>query len=211
MKNRELLKRIAIDALFFALIAIFTFTPYIGFITLGPVSFTTIHVIVLLGAILYGAKRGALYGFFFGLMSLVNALTRPGTGDFIFVNPFISILPRVLFGLIAGLVFDLLRKHTKPKTFNFLAFPLCGVFTFLHTVLTLLSMYVFGILDIFKISAGLGLGEIIDSISSTYPNLWAFFGGFLALGSIGEIAIAIIIVPTIYIIIYNKYVRKEVY
>jgi len=205
MKNNKLLKQIALDGLFIALIIIFTFVPYTGYITIGLISFTTIHVIVLIGAVLFGYKKGALYGFVFGLMSLLKAINYPSTGDFLFVNPFVSVLPRFLFGLISGLIFDLLKKHLSQTVFNGVIFPLCGVLAFLHTLLTLTCLYIFGVLDVFKISSLLGLDGIISTINTSYGNLWTFIYGFLALGSVGEVAISIILVPTIYIIIYNNY------
>src|SRR5574344_166802 len=205
MKNRALLKQMAIDALFIALIAIFTYVPYTGYFTVGLISFTTIHIIVLLGAALFGYKRGLLYGFVFGLLSLIKAVGYPSIADYLFLNPFVSVLPRALFGLISGLVFDVLKKHTKPKTFNGLMFPLCGALTFLHTLLTLTCLYVFGVLDIFSISKYLGLSSIIEAINNGYSSLWGFIGGFLAIGSVFEIIIAIIVVPSIYLLVKSNY------
>ena len=111
MKKIKEIKTIAFDAMFLALIFVFAYVPYLGYITIGPLAFTTMHVLVLLGAILFGAKRGALYGFFFGVSSLLVALQYTGTLNYFCLNPFISIVPRVLFGLIAGLVFDALKKN----------------------------------------------------------------------------------------------------
>ena len=51
--NRKFIKEIVIDALFLALIVIFSYVPYIGLITIGPISFTTIHLIVLIAGVLF--------------------------------------------------------------------------------------------------------------------------------------------------------------
>jgi len=210
MRNQKLLRKISLNAILIALIALFTFVPNIGFITLGPVSFTDIHIFVLLGALLGGWQTGAITGFTFGFLSFAKALGYPSTVDYLFVNPFVSILPRFLFGLISGLLFDFFSKKLKPKTYVGVIYPLAGVLTFLHTILTLLCLYIFGILDIFKISSSLlGLDEIIKSFTTLYPNIWVFLGSFVALGSIGEIVISIIIVPTIYVIIYNTRKSKN--
>ena len=93
MKKIKEIKTIAFDAIFLALIFVFAYVPYLGYITIGPLAFTTMHVLVLLGAILFGAKRGALYGFFFGVSSLLVALQYPGTLNYFCLNPFISIVP----------------------------------------------------------------------------------------------------------------------
>ena len=98
---------IAFDALFLALFAILSYVPYIGYITIGPISFTTMHILVLVGAMLFGKKKGALFGLFMGVFSLLVSLQYPGTVNYLFLNPFVSILPRVLFGLISGVIFDI--------------------------------------------------------------------------------------------------------
>jgi len=204
MRNQKLLKQITLNAVLIALIAVFTFVPNIGYITLGPISFTDIHVFVLIGALLGGWQTGAITGLAFGFMSLFKALSFPSTVDFLFVNPFISVLPRFLFGLISGLFYDYLKKKLKPKTYLGVIYPITGLLTFMHTILTLLCLYLFGIIDLFKISSSLlGLGEIIKSLNEHYSNIWVFLGSFVALGSVGEIIISIILVPTVYLIIYN--------
>lgn len=204
MRNQKLLKQITLNAVLIALIAVFTFVPNIGYITLGPISFTDIHVFVLIGALLGGWQTGAITGLAFGFMSLFKALSFPSTVDFLFVNPFISVLPRFLFGLISGLLYDFLKKKLKPKTYIGVIYPVTGLLTFMHTILTLLCLYLFGIIDLFKISSSLlGLGEIIKSLNEHYSNIWVFLGSFVALGSVGEIIISIILVPTVYLIIYN--------
>lgn len=205
MQNRILLKQIAIDALFIALLAIFSFVPYIGFIQVGPISFTTIHVIVLVGAAFFGWKRGLLYGFFFGIFSLFKAIQFPNTVDYFFLNPFISVLPRMLFGLFSGLAFDLIKKKHSFKLFVGLLFPISAVLTFLHTFLTLSCFYVFGVLDIFKITAILGLKELMDTFLNTYPSFWAFIIAMVTFGAVCEMIVATIIVPSIYLMINKIY------
>ena len=49
---------------------------------------------------------------------MIRAITMPtGPIDIIYQNPFISILPRAIFGLVAGLVFDVVKKHSTLKTY----------------------------------------------------------------------------------------------
>ena len=198
MKKIKEIKTIAFDAMFLALIFVFAYVPYLGYITIGPLAFTTMHVLVLLGAILFGAKRGALYGFFFGVSSLLVALQYPGTLNYFCLNPFISIVPRVLFGLIAGLVFDALKKHCTQKTFNIVSIPLCGVFTLLHTVLYFTFFYVFGVRDVFGITSLLGVADLIESMNSTYGSLLGFIGSYMSIGCVCEIAVAIVLIGAIY-------------
>lgn len=205
MENRKIIKQIAIDALFIALLVIFTFVPYVGFIQIGPISFTTIHILVLIGAAFYGIKRGTLYGFIFGLLSLIKALQFPTTVDYLFVNPFISILPRVIFGLVSGVIFDLLRKKASFKVFAITLPFICTILTFFHSVVTLSSLYVFGIKNVFNISSWLGLGNLIEELLSIYPTFTGFILANVTLGALFEAVSAAIIVPPIYLIVNKIY------
>ncbi len=207
MKNNlKAVKQIGFDALFLALFFIFAYVPNLGYISIFGLSFTTMHVLVLLGAILFGWKRGALYGLFFGLTSLLIGLTHPGTLDYFSLNPFISILPRVAFGLISGLVFDGLRHICSQKTFNILAFPVSGGLTLLHTILYFICFYFFGLQDVMGFSRNvLGLGSLIDSFANSYGSFLIFISSFMAIGSTVEIAGAAILIPSLYMAINAKF------
>ncbi len=204
MKHLNIFRNIAIDALFLALFALFTFVPWLGYYQVGPISFQIVHLFVLIGAAIFGWKKGLLYGFIFGLFSLLKAISYPGMLDFAFINPFVSILPRVLFGLISGLVFDLIKKYTNVKNFAIYLPILCFVLTCLHTFLTLTSLYLFGVLDPFGISNALGLSEIISSIS--------FISLFTSIGLIGmcvEGGVAAVIVLPLYLALRKINFVKE--
>ncbi len=145
MKNRKLVSDIALDGLFIAIIAILTFVPYIGFIPLGFVSVTIIHIPVILGAIVFGWKRGALYGTAFGLASLIQATQQPaGTLDAAFVNPVISVLPRLLFGIVSGLLASVLFKIVPDKKTNRLLISLVAfISTAFHTTFVFFALGIF--------------------------------------------------------------------
>ena len=70
-------KDIAVDAIFIAIIAAMTFVPYVGMITLPFISFTLLHLPVLLGAYLFGWRKGLLFGIAMGVCSLIKATTLP--------------------------------------------------------------------------------------------------------------------------------------
>lgn len=207
--NRNVIFNVAFDALFLALFAIFSYVPYIGYITVGPISFTTMHILVLVGALLFGKYKGALFGLFMGVFSLLVSLQYPGTVNYLFLNPFVSILPRVLFGFIAGLIFDILRKRTTFAGFLVVAAPICGILTLLHTVLTLLCLYVFGYLDIFYISRLMGLTEIIEANNAAFGSFGNFVAAFIAPGAVCEIAAAIILSPAIMGAIYKFVIKRN--
>ena len=105
-------------SLLIALQIVLTVTP-IGFLSFGGISITIVHIPVLIGAIVLGVKAGAVLGTCFGLSSMAVATFRaPSIADQIF-SPFLSgsawsivltLLPRILCGLVAALVFIALKK-----------------------------------------------------------------------------------------------------
>ncbi len=194
-KRIDIIRNIVIDALFLALILLFTYVPQIGYIQVVPtMAITTIHLIVLIGASLFGWKKALLYGLFFGLSSCLKAVTAYSSEfDLLFVNPFISILPRVIFGLVSGLVIDLLKKHLTLKQFSICLPFVVAILTMFHTFIVLSSCYVFGILDIFSISKALGLGDFVANIKQT--GFIIILGSTTFLGALGEAIASFIVVP----------------
>jgi uncharacterized membrane protein len=89
----------------------------LGFITLGPtIAFTFMHVPAIIGAILEGPIVGAIVGLAFGIFSLFLAGQQPaGSPNAIFVDPVISVLPRIFIGPVAWLVYNAF-KNTSATT-----------------------------------------------------------------------------------------------
>lgn len=74
-------------------------------------SLTIMHVPVILGAILEGPVVGMVIGLIFGLFSMLQAAIAPtGPTDVWFTNPLVSVLPRILIGLFAWLVYKALCR-----------------------------------------------------------------------------------------------------
>ena len=120
-------KRLVILAVFSAIIAVMAFT--VGYIPLGFMNATIIHIPVIIGAILLGPVEGGILGFVFGLTSLINNTVRPNITSFVF-TPFYSLdprfsgsfksilicfVPRILIGVIAALLFRALMKTKLNK------------------------------------------------------------------------------------------------
>ena len=90
-------------ALMVAIIFVMAFTPLGYFQTMG-LSITFLTVPVAVGAIILGPKGGAICGLAFGTMLFsINPL---GTA-------FVCIVPRLLEGLLCGLIFQALKKSMK--------------------------------------------------------------------------------------------------
>ena len=124
----------------------------IGFIPLPVIKATTMHIPVILGAILLGPAAGAVLGGVFGLCSIWANTTSPGLLAFAF-SPFMTTegLPgvlkslwialgcRILLGVIAGWLWKGLKRVLKQ---DYLALPVtAAVATICHTILVMGSIY----------------------------------------------------------------------
>ena len=105
-------RRMAIIGVLSAISIMLSMTP-LGFIPIGPTNATIMHIPVIIGAIIEGPVVGITVGFIFGVTSLLKALTMPTITSFAFVNPLVSVLPRMLIGIVAYYVYKLTIKFTK--------------------------------------------------------------------------------------------------
>ncbi len=160
MKTTEKTKDFVLTSLFIAIIALLAFVPYLGYIPLGPINATTIHIPVIIGSLFLGPKKGALLGGVFGITSLLNNTFKGGATAFVF-SPFYSVtlednpvlatikslaicfIPRILIGIaayyICVLVYKLL-KHQKTGAAYFAA-GLAGSMT--NTLLVMNGIFFF--------------------------------------------------------------------
>jgi uncharacterized membrane protein len=120
MNIKKRTRTLVVVGLLTALEAILAFTPA-GFINILPVSATTMHIPVIIAAVLEGPLVGGILGLVFGCLSLLSAFTTPTLFSPIFQNPLVSVLPRILVGVGAGYLFkvfvklDALEKTSKVK------------------------------------------------------------------------------------------------
>lgn len=94
-------------------ISIFLGISGIGIIRLPIFSITVMHIPVIIGALLEGPIVGAAIGLIFGLFSMYQNITAPGLTSFLFWNPIIALVPRVLIGIVAYYSFKLLSSKLK--------------------------------------------------------------------------------------------------
>lgn len=99
--------------------AVLGMTP-LGFIPVGPTRATIMHIPVIIGAIMEGPIVGALVGLIFGLFSIIQAITNPTPVSFVFLNPLVSVVPRVLIGITSYYVFEALSNLGNKKTIGIL-------------------------------------------------------------------------------------------
>ena len=153
MKSKQKTKNMVLLALFGCIEIVLMLTP-LGYIPIGPVRATTLHIPVMQAGGLMGPKAGSASGLIFGISSvIVNTLT-PTVTSFVF-SPFysvgefhggvasliIAIGPRVLLGWLAGVLFTLLMKTTKKINISLILAALISTLT--HTALVMLGIYIF--------------------------------------------------------------------
>lgn len=138
-------------ALMAAIIIVLANTP-LGMIQLPIIKATTVHIPVIIGAILLGPSAGAMLGAVFGVCSLISNTMAPTLLSFAF-SPFmsttgipgalkaiwISVGCRVLIGVVAGWLWNFLQKmHVN----NWIALPVVGfVGSMVNTISVMGSIY----------------------------------------------------------------------
>ena len=124
-------------------ISIFLGMTGLGFLVIGPVKATIMHIPVIIGAILEGPIVGGLVGLCFGLFSMYQAITAPTPTSFVLLNPIISLLPRILLGVGTYYIFTFLKTLSKGKvnSFNIGISAVTG--TFINTIGVLGLTYLF--------------------------------------------------------------------
>lgn len=90
-------------------------TP-LGFIPIGPTKATIMHIPVIIGSILEGPIVGSFIGFIFGVFSIFQAITSPTPVSFVFYNPLISILPRVVMGFGTYYIYRFFKDNNSKLT-----------------------------------------------------------------------------------------------
>jgi uncharacterized membrane protein len=83
----------------------------LGFIPLPMAKATIMHIPLIIGAIIEGPIVGATIGLIFGLFSIFQNMTNPSLLSFAFINPLVSVLPRVLIGITAYYGYRLFSKR----------------------------------------------------------------------------------------------------
>lgn len=138
-------------ALMAAIIIVLANTP-LGMIQLPIIKATTVHIPVIIGAVLLGPSAGAILGAVFGICSLISNTMAPTLLSFAF-SPFmstsgipgavkaiwISVGCRILIGVAAGWLWILFMKL---KVNQLLALPMVGfIGSMVNTVTVMGSIY----------------------------------------------------------------------
>ena len=203
MKNKATRTMVQI-ALLCAIEIVLALTP-LGFIPLGFTRATTIHIPVIIGACLLGPAAGGFLGGVFGLLSLLINTFTPTATSFVF-SPFynvggvsgnfcsviIALVPRILIGVVAGLLFKLFTKKNLNQT---LSLVICGIVgSLVNTLLVMGGIYLF-----FGEAYAAAQGKAIDA-------LFGFIMGVIGVNGVPEAIVAGILVAAItkILLVVNK-------
>ena len=149
-KRNNRTHRMVALAMMGAIVVLLANTP-LGLIQLPVIKATTVHIPVILGAILLGPSAGCVLGGVFGICSLVSNTIAPTLTSFAF-SPFyadgmlgavkalwISVGCRVLIGLVSGWAWIILKKIKVPEI---IALPVVGFLgSMTNTVAVMGSIY----------------------------------------------------------------------
>ena len=151
MKTKKDTKWMVSVALMAAIVILLANTP-LGMIQLPIIKATTVHIPVIIGAIILGPLAGAILGGVFGICSLISNTTAPTLLSFAF-SPFLSTtgIPgmakaiwvslgcRILIGVVAGWLWILFTKVKMKPILGLIITGFVGSMT--NTVLVMGSIY----------------------------------------------------------------------
>ena len=181
-------------ALMAAIVVLLANTP-LGMIQLPVIKATTVHIPVIIGAILLGPAAGAILGGVFGICSMISNTTAPTLLSFAF-SPFlssdiagifkalwISIGCRILIGVAAGWLWIALKKL---KVNPWIALPVTGfVGSMVNTVSVMGSIYI------------LLASQYAEAKSVAIDAVWGLIMGTVTASGIPEAIAAAILVTAL--------------
>ena len=195
-KTSEKTRKLVLLALFAAIIVVLASTP-LGMIPLVVIKATTLHIPVILGAVLLGPAAGGVLGGVFGICSLVSNTMSPNLSSFAF-SPFMSTtgVPgaikaiwiavgcRILIGVVAGWLWRGLSKTRMPRAASLAVTGFVGSLT--NTILVMGSIYVL-----------LGAQYASEVKQVAQEALFGVIMGVVGLQGVPEAAVAAVLVAAI--------------
>jgi uncharacterized membrane protein len=149
----------------------------IGYPNLGIINATTLHIPVILGAILLGPIEGAILGLVMGATSLITAIQSNLLSAAYFANPLISVVPRILIGVVAGFLFQALKHRMKNRSLAVGITAVAGTLT--NTILVVTLM--------------LTLGSVIDSPNDVWKIASQLMSILISISCVAEVFLAVIL------------------
>ncbi|MEG2038228.1 MAG: ECF transporter S component [Oscillospiraceae bacterium] len=194
--TQEKTKTLVQFSMMVAIEAIFCFTPLGSLPAFGPIVMTLAMLPVIVTAIVLGTKAGTLMGLIAGFFSFcVWTFMPPSPIAFVF-TPFYSVgafsgnfwslvicfVPRMLVGLVTGLLFTMFKK---AKANDFFCYSVSGfVGSMMNTLLVVAGIYLF-FGEKYAEACGIGFELLLGLIGTTILTSGipeAILGGLVAIG-----------------------------
>ncbi|MFI3284355.1 MAG: ECF transporter S component [Erysipelotrichaceae bacterium] len=194
MKSNQI-KKMVLLSLFITIEIVLTMTP-LGFIALGPIRSTTLHIPVILAGLLLGYKEGFIVGGVFGLLSIIVNTFSPTPTSFVF-SPFyslgeingnvfsllIALVPRILLG---GVPVFISRCLSKLKSEQVRIFMSAALASFIHTCMVMMGIYFF-------------FGQSYAAVKEVaYSQILGLIQGVIFTNGLMEMFVGAIIVTAVY-------------
>ena len=180
-KKKMSVREMTTLAMLIAIEMVMGLIPSVGYIQVGPVALTISHIPVIIAAFTNGLLGGGVTGLVFGLTSWFVASTRAATPiDLLFVNPLVSVVPRLLFGLCVGL---LRQVFCKGKATSIKAAVIAFVSTIIHTILVFTALYL----------VNKEVAMTISSASGTIQSFLPYIIGAFSVNALLEAAAAALV------------------
>ena len=114
-------RQTALTAVLTAIVVLMAFTP-LGYLRVGLVSITFLVIPVVIGGIVLGPVRGGFLGAVFGATSFIQCFGMDAFGTALLaLNPVAAaaacFVPRILVGVVAGVLFPVLRRFGSALAF----------------------------------------------------------------------------------------------
>jgi uncharacterized membrane protein len=179
--NRKRIVEITTMGLFIAIIFVMTFVPNVGYIQVNVLTITTIHIPVIIGSVFLGPLGGLVLGLTWGVTSWLKVLTSVVSPleKTLFLNPLISIVPRVLVGLIVSYSAIALKRFVKKEPVSDMVLAILGPAA--NTILVL------GAITLFAGGTAFPQNETLTRIIAT----------LISTNGIVEIVASVLLVPII--------------
>ncbi|SEP83447.1 Serine phosphatase RsbU, regulator of sigma subunit [Lachnospiraceae bacterium NE2001] len=142
------------------LLALFYILSYFwgfGYLTYNDTSITCLHIPVILVTLLMGLPEGFIVALFFGLSSMFSAALQPADSiDYLFRNPALSVIPRLMIPFVVWGVNRLIRSRIDDGTKS--ANYICVAFAGLGGVLSNTVSVVFALIILYPGNIGINDG-----------------------------------------------------
>lgn len=202
---------LVLTAFFLAILLLFASVPFLGFIPLGPINATTMHIPVIIASIVLGPRLGGFLGGCFGIISMIRSTVIVTPLSFVF-SPFvapigaehgsiqsviIALIPRILIGIVPYYVYRALLKLTKQRYQPVLLFIAGTLGGLTNTILVMNGIY-------FLFQA-----QYAQLIGKSGSAVYTAINGIILTQGIPEALVAGIATSAIATVLLKLYQRKQ--